>query len=436
MFNVFAPSIPDRVVKIAVVGQIVNVGNNKKISANSLSKFEDTSEQFFSESVAWRDVIVEIEVKKGKEKVHLITAGRRDKSGSYFDKVTSLDWASFYQHKGGFLIESLRNEWKAEYDYILIDSRTGITDIGGICTIQLPDILVLLFTATEQSLNGVVDVAAKAQAAQWDLPFDRTSLTCLPIPSRFDSNEEFTISRQWLRRFAKELKNIYDDWLPVSVERKNFLEVTKIPYSSYFSFGEKLPVLEQGTTDPTGLGYAYENLATIIADEFESIDKLLENRDKFVAKQSQPKSRIKIFISYSSTDRVQVREMYDRLQEEGYQVWTPDFNVLPGQNFSQEINSAISSSDIFLACLSENSIRSEFVKAEWRIAADSYHKYSGDSIYFIPIQLGSLDFSSLDLGEMNVAFQELAWLDLREENGFSRLFQAVESVRTKKSKAS
>ena len=61
----------------------------------------------------------------------------------------------FYEEKnGGYIIEELRNEWRSEFDFVLVDSRTGVTDIGGICTIQLPDILVLVFTATWQSLNG------------------------------------------------------------------------------------------------------------------------------------------------------------------------------------------------------------------------------------------------------------------------------------------
>ena len=247
-----------------------------------LNNAEDLESKIFSESVNWQDSIITVKVREAREEIHLITAGKRTRDSHYFEKVTSLNWDTFYQHRGGFLIESLRNEWKANYDYVLIDSRTGITDIGGICTVQLPDVLVLLFTATEQSLNGILEVAAKAQKSQWNLPFDRFNLTCLPIPSRFDSNEEFKVSRDWLEIFSDRLKEIYDDWLPISISRKEFLEVTKIPYSSYFSFGEKLPVIEQGTTDPTGLGYAYENITAVIAGDFESIERIIEDRDRFV----------------------------------------------------------------------------------------------------------------------------------------------------------
>jgi len=228
----------------------------------------------------WQDLLIKIELPDSPVPLHFLTAGKRNED--YFSKVRSLDLQAFYADKGGLFIERLRDQWKEAYDYILIDSRTGITDFGGVCTIQLPDILLLLFTATEQSLSGVIDVANKANQARQKLPVDRLSLLSVPIPSRFETEVEFEISQKWLDRFASELSNIYANWLPTSVKRRDFLEITKIPYRPYFSFGEKLPVLEQGTLDPTGLGYAYETLSALLANKLESVEHLLENRSEFV----------------------------------------------------------------------------------------------------------------------------------------------------------
>src|SRR5205807_1238780 len=97
----------------------------------------------------WAKSLVNIKIPGHHGALHLLTSGRRD--DGYFGKVRGLDLKEFYAKKGGLFIESLRDEWKRAYDFILIDSRTGITDIGGICTIQLPDVLVSLFTATDQS---------------------------------------------------------------------------------------------------------------------------------------------------------------------------------------------------------------------------------------------------------------------------------------------
>ena len=44
------------------------------------------------------------------------------------------------------------------FDYVLIDSRTGHTDIGGICTRQLPDAVVAMFQPTEQNIVGLTKV--------------------------------------------------------------------------------------------------------------------------------------------------------------------------------------------------------------------------------------------------------------------------------------
>ena len=83
--------------------------------------------------------------------------------------------------------------------------------------------LSLLFTTTEQSLKGILDVYNKAKAARQKLPFDRLSLISIPIPCRFETEPEFKISQKWLDRFAVDLLDIYANWLPVSVKNRDFL---------------------------------------------------------------------------------------------------------------------------------------------------------------------------------------------------------------------
>ena len=77
--------------------------------------------------------------------------------------------------------------------------------------------------------------------------------------------------------------------MPEDLDLKKFLELTKIPYKTYFSFGEKLPVIEQGTTDPTGLGYAYETVAAVLGNNLQYTDVLLSNRDDFIQMVRWPK---------------------------------------------------------------------------------------------------------------------------------------------------
>lgn len=89
----------------------------------------------------------------------VMPAGRRD--SQYATKLASIDWQQLYSEMDGFLLlEDLKEQW-AEHlkpDYVLIDSRTGHTEVGGICTRQLPDTVVVLFIPNEQNLAGLVGV--------------------------------------------------------------------------------------------------------------------------------------------------------------------------------------------------------------------------------------------------------------------------------------
>jgi cellulose biosynthesis protein BcsQ len=241
-----------------------------------------------SADIAWRSAPLLIPLANQVGKLEFIGSGRRD--DAYFSRLRSLDVDSLYTEQGGgLMMERVRDSWKERYDYVLLDSRTGITDIGGICTIHLPDVLVLMFTATEQSLAGVIDVARRAGEQRQKLPFDRLSLNCLPIPSRFDTLTEHRIAQEWLDRFASDLDPLYREWLPLEVNTRQFLESSKIPYVSYFSFGERLAVREQGTTDPAGLGYAYESVAALLGNDLAYADQLLRNRDRYVRSAAEPK---------------------------------------------------------------------------------------------------------------------------------------------------
>jgi hypothetical protein len=62
-----------------------------------------------------------------------------------------------YAVQSGYLFfEDLKQQWREQnFDYVLIDSRTGHTDVGGICTRQLPDSVVLMFFPNDQNLLGL-----------------------------------------------------------------------------------------------------------------------------------------------------------------------------------------------------------------------------------------------------------------------------------------
>jgi cellulose biosynthesis protein BcsQ len=216
---------------------------------------------------SWRDGLLQAHVPQGKP-IAILHAGRED--ADYSTRLRAIDWeAMFARHDFGQVLERWRNEWIEAYDFVLVDSRTGITDIGGICTIHLPDVLVSLFTTNEQSLAGVKDVMQRARRAHAQLPLPRKRLIVVPTPARDESSSEFQLAAQWRSRFAAELESFYADWIPKDETPLRVLDLLKIPYLPYWSFGERLPVLEEDADNPKTLSYSYQLLARLILSRLD-----------------------------------------------------------------------------------------------------------------------------------------------------------------------
>lgn len=351
----------------------------------------------------WKDLVVPITIPKIRQQIYLITAGQRD--DDYFKKVREFDVTKFYdKNDGGNVIENLRDSWKGNFDFILIDSRTGVTEIGGICTIQLPDINVMLFTPTQHGLDGILDIAKRAKIAQQKLPVERQKLVFLPIPTRLDTNTEFKINQLWIDKFANELTPLYKDWLPIEgiheikIDKKVFIEKTKIPYIPYFSYGEKLPVIEQGTTDTAGLGYAYENLAGLIVMGLKNVELFYERREEFIEKCIPSKSQadklfglslkfsfnssmekvfpvkkpsiatkippVNVLFYYSQSDKLvykQIREELEHFNTGRKVKFYSEDDIILGQPIDKEISRLIEIADIIIVIfVSENKYLNTF----------------------------------------------------------------------------
>lgn len=95
----------------------------------------------------------------------VMPAGKSD--SGYARKLASINWHALYKEHDGFIMfEDMKAQWDScfEPDYVLIDSRTGHTDIGGICTRQLPNAVVILFFPNEQNLVGLKPIVSSINA--------------------------------------------------------------------------------------------------------------------------------------------------------------------------------------------------------------------------------------------------------------------------------
>lgn len=103
--------------------------------------------------------------KDGSKSIWLMPAGHSEKP-SYADQLNRMNWEQLYTEQSGYLMfEDLKQQWsQAGFDYVLIDSRTGYTDVGGICTRQLPDSVIIMFMPTAQNIDGLVPIVSGIKA--------------------------------------------------------------------------------------------------------------------------------------------------------------------------------------------------------------------------------------------------------------------------------
>jgi MinD-like ATPase involved in chromosome partitioning or flagellar assembly len=210
-----------------------------------------------------------------------LAAGRDDHD--YVGRVQKIDWNELYDRGFGDYIERCRARWTADYDFVLLDSRTGGSDVASICTAHLPDQLVLVFTANVRSVHGAVDIARRADIARDRQPYDRPRLTVLPVLSRFDAREEYSRSQEWRLLCLAETKELFDDWLHLDVDPELVSRHLTLPYISYWSFGSQLAVRDEPSPGPDQISFALETVAAVIAHCFDRTDLLAENRDAYVA---------------------------------------------------------------------------------------------------------------------------------------------------------
>jgi hypothetical protein len=95
-----------------------------------------------------------------------------------------------------------------------------------------------------------------------------------------------------------------------------------------------------------------------------------------------------IFISYAREDIDFSKRIYEDLKRFDLTPWLDVENILPGQNWKDEIIKAIKRSSYFLAVISNNSLTKRgFVQKELKIALDILDEVPSSQIFIIPIRI-------------------------------------------------
>jgi MinD-like ATPase involved in chromosome partitioning or flagellar assembly len=167
----------------------------------------------------------------GDGRLDFIPAGRQ--GVSYASRVTTFSWPNFYERLGGgVLIEAAKKRMLEAYDYILIDSRTGVSDTSGICTVQLPDVLVVCFTMNNQSIEGASAVANSVYDQR-----ARDGVRVFPVPMRVEmgEKEKLQVRRNYAHtKFLRFPGHLNKD------EREQYWGEVEVLYVPYYAYEEIL----------------------------------------------------------------------------------------------------------------------------------------------------------------------------------------------------
>jgi cellulose biosynthesis protein BcsQ len=217
--------------------------------------------------------------------IDFIPSGTQD--AVYSARVNSFDWRQFYEKLGGgVFLEEVKSRLRDRYDFILIDSRTGVSDTAGITTIQMPDELVVCFTLNRQSILGA-SMAAISAAAQRKDPDGASTLKVWPVPTRVETTSEMErleLARALARtRFSTSLQRLAPD-----AEDRYWSEV-EVPYFPYYAFDEVLAVFADNPTAPSSLLIFMKRLTAYLcgspADFFFTMDGTLREKGLGLFKQ-------------------------------------------------------------------------------------------------------------------------------------------------------
>ncbi len=195
----------------------------------------------------------------------IIPAGRRGESNftRYTNQVRSFDWNDFYMNwNGEQFFEWFRGEAEAKFDIILIDSRTGVTEMSGVCNYQLADVVILFVAPNQQNIDGVVRIAQSLTDPKLvEEGRKGRPLSLIFVPSRIELGE-----KALLDEFEAQFNRILDRFpTPQLIFEKSAFIDLKVPYIPFFAYTENVAAREGSRASASDLVTAFSNLSMALA---------------------------------------------------------------------------------------------------------------------------------------------------------------------------
>jgi hypothetical protein len=358
--------------------------------------------------------------------LHFLPAGRQ--SASYATRVNSFDWTRFYeQFGGGTFLEAVRAVMREHYDYVLIDSRTGVSDTSGICTVQMPDTLVACFTLNNQGIDGASAVARSVLAQRQSPP-----VRILPVPMRVDNSEKDKLEAR-LSYAREQFAGLPSD--RTAGELDAYWADVEVPYVPWYSYEEALATFaDRPSRAHTTLAAAEQLTRHLTRGKVSELVPPTESERQGVlaaygrraeGEAARITERFDVYLSYDISTAPIVERLADRLRSQGLRVWFDRWMLTAGTNVAKEIGAALNASRTCAFLVGESGFgpgqANDLDRAAHRAESDATFRF------FAVLLPGAPDMISLP-----PALEARMAVDMREGTsngeGLRRFVQAVSGV--------
>jgi hypothetical protein len=289
-----------------------------------------------------------------------LSAGRQNRD--YSSALFSLDWDNFYEKLGGgIFFRTMREDMKRSYDYVLIDSRTGLSDVADICTIELPDILVVCYTLNDQSIDGGASVARQINGRYRD-----RNIRVLPVAMRIENAEKEKLDAG--RALAKTKFEGFPAGL-TKEEHARYWATAEVPYLPFYAFEETLATFADQPGTANSLLAAFERLTdAITAGQVSAMPPMIDEvrlpwRDMFIRRP--PAQTTPVLLSYVPEDRIWAEWIEFVLKQAGLRVMLRSAVPVAAGAEGGETEHAVGSASHAIAVLSKAYVAAPEARAAW-----------------------------------------------------------------------
>jgi hypothetical protein len=324
--------------------------------------------------------------------------------------VGSFNWIEFF-NRYGYVIRTFREILANKYVYTLVDSRTGLTDVSGICTTLLPEKLVGVFTPNLQSLDGLCDVVRQAVEYR-SKSDDFRPLSVFPLASRVE-NAEKDLREKWRKAYQKEFEDLFRNLHgSEQCDLTSYFDTVLLPHVSYYAYGENIAVLQE-RPDAISLSAAYQRFFDRLtgSDYAWEVPAIQEIAGIPVVATVKPvDERYDAFLSYVASDAKEVSQVNYQLRRQGVKCFSALHDVVPGEDATAGISKAMAESKAILLFVGPSGSGS-WQDQESLAVLEDYAKNSSKRM--IPVLLPKAP-SSDELRLPNF-LRNLQWVDLRSD---------------------